>query len=342
MIESPLLSSRLCDDINNQVKEKVDKGLFVFMHYNLQIVPVCSYQGKFLMGVNNFYKIMVDASVCKNINKIVVSKTYEKHIDIINKHFRLASNLRTPLGHNLSSALGNEQPLKSLHKWLKKESGIIDINDMKDEDYQKPFEALSRCAENTIISWEEIIDLVSCDKDKDNIIGRWYDEIINKYVNKNSINSKKIIEQLIFKYYIEKYSPNKKGSRYTCNEWLKTVYEGNNKYINENGKLWRELCELMGKKKELDTLEHGEIIKEKYKELEHKRKSQEELSKIVECSVKEGNQNYGFLNSYVGYIQDYIKESGKDLVLKGKSKDLMPENLIMDVIDCVTMEWAEM
>lgn len=304
MSENPLVSSEACEGINRLVSTSVDSSLFIFMHYNPSYIPVFGQDARFLLEINNFYKLLVDASICNQLSYIFRGDKYKAYINDIEKNKKLIKHFRTALAHNQAQVLNNDYSLRETKKWL------IKYNITTALGYSLPLESLENCAYDVISIISKLINLYSSEADceKEKIIARWQMCILKKYSSPGVGGS--IIRNLLRIQY-EANAPT-----VYFNDWLRNKYEKQ----KDNVSLLQ------------DYPRNNPKLKQDLKKVEQ---IMEELSNCIDYVEKNGhNTRDVYIQGYVVFIQNYITRDGEKWFTKNKTyiKNLLPEEFISSII----------
>lgn len=273
---NPLLSNKECERINEYIRKNIDSRLFVFRHYNPESYKVFGIDARFLKEVANYYKMMLDASLCKKFAHEILQNNYHKYeedIKILKDNYRLANCLRTALAHNQSSEDYNDDEMKGSKEWLRKTIGFMDADEITDAgQYEEPIEKLEKNACDVIEAMNNIIRLVERDDDRAKIVDEWINSILEEY---KCVNGKTRIRKLI-----ERYSESKNDCR-PYREWkVNEVFIRNEEKINK-----------------IKNAKEYKLIEDLFSDLQR--------------HVAKASGYYKYLNGYIVFIQEYIIKNGK-------------------------------
>lgn len=314
-MSSILFSSDAAEDLNKKIQEKIDKHLFMFCNYNPESLKSYSYDAKFILGVMNMYKFLIDTGVCNKIG--VIKKRYALSFDYkrLEEIISIINSFRTYLGHNEDYRNGNEDDKVIVERWF---SHLIGKKYPENADqYEKPLDEMTKYGKECIELLDNFVEEVSKHKKKSGIIAEWKDLIFDFYKRPNSRN--------IIKGHIRLAYQARKGS--TSN------------YREVNIAIWTEKMMFNEEQSMIDSLsllveEHSltpkdlKIISKKiseYKTLIHDKKKK--VSDRLKKAVNE-LKSFDYLDYYVGSVPERIIKEYKG----GKLESLLPQDAVQLII----------
>lgn len=215
-----LFANDRAEKLNEIVRTKIDSSLFLFLNYTPDIIKPYSYDGKYLMGVSNLYKLIKDTGwVLEKSGKILGSESVVRNLkSCINTIYAL----RAVQNHNIWNDYNLPELYKAEKWWY--QAGVISQRPVSEDDYQKALTGLEALGSSLIKEVEDFVDNVSKlnspKKEKaieiwtDAIIGRYTKErnlfthaivIYQKYSTATNINRRKKADDIIVSYFINDY-----------------------------------------------------------------------------------------------------------------------------------------
>ena len=316
MSVSVLYSSEPSEKLNKGVEEKVDKHLFLICNYNAESLKVYSNDAKFILGVMNLYKLLIDASICNKLGaikkKYCMSFNYKRLEEII-----LAVNsFRTYLGHNEDYRNGNEEDKVFVERWL---SQVTGKNYLETADqYNKAVNELSKYGTESITILESFVEEVSKHSRKRELIEDWKELLFDFY---RRPNSKNIIRGNLRMAYLARLGNIKYFQEVDMALWVENML-----FYSEQSSIHTLKSLTKGKRLPESTLrkisskieESEEIIKEKKKD----------ISIYLEIRERE-LKAFDYLDYYISTFPRRIIDEYK----KGKLNSLLPQDAVQQIIE---------
>ena len=315
-MSSILFSSEAADDLNRQVKEKIDKHLFLFCNYNPDSLRSYSYDAKFFLGIMNMYKLLIDTGVCSKIGRIVKEYSLSFGYNELNDIISTIRSFRTYLGHNEDYRNANEEDKVIVENWFSKLIGRKYPDNA--EQYEKPLDEMTKYGEKCIKLLNCFIEEVSRHAKKHEIVAKW-EELIFEFYSKP--NSKNIIKGHIRLAYQARKGTIKNFRELDIARWTESMlfYEENSQ-INSLNNLAKVRC-LPSKV----LKDFSEKIKKNEASIHVKKKKVASYLKKEESELKV----FDYLNYYVGCFPDRIREKYKE----GSLESLLPQDAVQQIIE---------
>ena len=212
-----LFATDQTNKLNEYVKDNIDDSLFIFFHYTPDIIKPYSYDGKYLTGVSNLYKLIKDSGwVLEKSNEILDDssvKELKKYIDIIHL-------LREVQHHSVRA--DNKLKLQAAEKWWSN-VGVKSQSQRPEstEDYQKALDGLEKLGLSLMKESENFVKNVSKlnETQKKAAIKTWTEVIIQRYVTERNLficaidiyqkysqkNERKKSNDIIISYFTNEY-----------------------------------------------------------------------------------------------------------------------------------------
>lgn len=180
--KSILYSCAESERINQLIQTQIAPHLFLVCNYAPSPYLVEGEDAKFVVGILNLYKFVVDGSIIDKIPNIMDSTMR----NIINKKvfmekINLVKALRTVYCHNESEISGNDDDVKKVNAWIQKIPQTID-------DYRVLNQQLQKLASDIVIILHQFIKEASRTKQKAVLIENWEDTIRKFYQRPNTKN----------------------------------------------------------------------------------------------------------------------------------------------------------
>lgn len=178
-----LFADNQASKLNEYVKENIDGSLFLFLHYTPDTIKPYSYDGKYIMGVSNLYKLIKDSGwVLEKSDKILKDgsvKDLKSYINTIHM-------LREVQNHNVRA--DNAIRLQAAEKWWS-DAGVESQRPESEEDYQKALSGLEKLGRSLIKESENFVKNVSKldEAERKVAINTWTEEIISRYVKERNL-----------------------------------------------------------------------------------------------------------------------------------------------------------
>lgn len=303
--------------LNNEVRSKIAKHLFLLCNYNVESLKAFSEDAKFFQAALNMYKFIVDAGICANLKTI--AKTNGVLWD--DRRFKEISDIvvaiRTTLCHNVDEKNGTEEDTVRAIKWLQKVIGKDEITCAS--DYEAATKELIGYGIECVSILEGFISNVASSANLQSIINDWEKVIISFY---RRGNSEKIFEAQLMMAYYAKVGSGRKPTKYMVADWVKRMVNANEISIINS----------MNEALKIKGLPNSSLvcIKEKIESSkENIRKHEQEMIKELRLN-KEELSNFDYLDYYIKTIPKRISD---ELVL-GKVTSLLPQDIVQQIIVC--------
>lgn len=193
-----LFANDRAEKLNEIVRTKIDSSLFLFLNYTPNIINPYSYDGKYLMGVSNLYKLIKDTGwVLEKSGKILGSESVVGNLkSCINTIYAL----RAVQNHNIWNDYNLPELYKAEKWWY--QAGVISQRPVSEDDYQKALTGLEALGSSLIKEVEDFVDNVSKlnSHKKEKAIEIWTDAIIVRYTKERNLFTHAIV-------LYQKYSP---------------------------------------------------------------------------------------------------------------------------------------
>lgn len=177
-----LYSNAESDRINLLVQKKIAPHLFLACNYAPSPYGVISEDAKFIVGILNLYKFVIDSSIIDKIPSIIdvaMSSTFNKKVFM--EKVTLVKALRTVYCHNESEISGNDDEIKIVNKWMQKTPETLD-------DYKILNQQLQKLATDIVTVLYKFIDEAAKTKQRIVLIENWEDIIKSFYQRPNTRN----------------------------------------------------------------------------------------------------------------------------------------------------------
>lgn len=314
-MSSILFSSDAAEDLNKKIQEKIDKHLFLFCNYNPESLKSYSYDAKFILGVMNMYKFLIDTGVCNKIG--VIKKRYSLSFDYkrLEEIISIINSFRTYLGHNEDYRNGNEDDKVIVERWF---SHLIGKKYPENaEQYEKSLDEMTKYGEECIKLLNNFVEEVSKHTKKSEIIAEWEDLIFDFYKRPNSRN--------IIKGHIRLAYQARKGSTSNYREGDIAIWTENMLFYEEQSKI-DSLSNLVNERSLPTKIlkDISEKISENEALIRHKKEEVSARLKKAESELK----SFDYLNYYVGCIPERIIEEYK----ARKLESLLPQDAVQLII----------
>lgn len=176
---SILFDGNTADALNDAVKSKVAAHLFMFCNYNPGPVDTYSVDARFIQGVLNLYKLLIDCSIVGSVTKMCANAISQSRLYDL-KHYRNdASVLRTALAHNIDARNWTGEAVCEYTSWLQRESGKDKAESA--DDYAVLLQKLETIANDAMAILNDFVDKIAMSEQKDDAIARWENCIIDFY-----------------------------------------------------------------------------------------------------------------------------------------------------------------
>lgn len=202
-----LFADDQANKLNEYVKENIDGSLFLFLHYTPDTIKPYSYDGKYIMGVSNLYKLIKDSGwVLEKNDKILKDGS----VKALKNYINTIHLLREVQNHNVRA--DNAIRLQAAEKWWS-DAGVESQRPESEEDYQKALSELEKLGKSLIKESEYFVKNVSkLDEAKRKVaITTWTEEIISRYVK----------ERNLFQYSINIYQ--KYSAKHERKKWNNVI-----------------------------------------------------------------------------------------------------------------------
>lgn len=321
-----LYSCEESEKINQLIQTKIASHLFLTCNYAPSPYLVQSEDAKFVVGILNLYKFVIDGSIIDKIPYIIDANMgiifnkneFKDKIDVVKA-------LRTVYCHNESEISGNDHDIKVVNAWMKQIPKTVD-------DYGVLNQQLQRLASDIIAVLYQFVEDASRVKQKAVLIENW-ENIISRFYQRPS--TKNILEGQLKKFYIAR-----KGilnmDRYTNLDMMSCVREY---YIGdiERKLAKKESCYNMLCRKCSLSAETQATLKAQVKEVEDELK--ERKKQIIE-KLRNNRTNIDNIDrSNAPYLELYMKELPQKIIkLIGDTSDtniygtLLPQDIVQYIV----------
>lgn len=181
--------------LNERVEKEIDSHLFLFLNYCPDYIIPPNYDGKYTHAVANLYSIFKDSAwIIPSFTECFTGETnygseiaqeFSKRVNTreLKNIFDIVSDLRTMEAHPDSC---NDKILTArCEKWfsevIKKKKPSTNI------DFKSLLDKLSVFADTIVSECDKFIDEVKKDQNKEKIINRWKNKIIDRYIIKQDM-----------------------------------------------------------------------------------------------------------------------------------------------------------
>ncbi len=143
--EGILFDKEIAKGLNDRVQREIAPHLFLFCNYE----PLSAYstEGRFYMGINNFYFLLIDCSVAKDVCDMVRESERYKSIENFIHLFR------TAIDHNESPYSQNDIDRRKFSDWL---SGKMSI----EGDFEDALKEIEKKAGDFYTLMNDVIDKI--------------------------------------------------------------------------------------------------------------------------------------------------------------------------------------
>ncbi len=180
--KSILYSSAESNRINELVQKKIAPHLFLACNYAPSPYLIQSEDAKFVVGILNLYKFVVDGSIIDKIPNIMdatMGSTLNKKTFM--EKINLVKALRTVYCHNESEISGNDDDIKIVNVWMQKIPKTIN-------DYKMLNQKLQKLASDIVDVLHQFIKEASTTKHNAVLIENWENIIRDFYRRPNTRN----------------------------------------------------------------------------------------------------------------------------------------------------------
>ncbi len=180
--KSVLYSRVESDEINQLVQSQIAPHLFLTCNYTPSPYLLLSEDAKFVVGILNLYKFVIDSSIIDKIPNIMDAtmgsafnkKEFSDKIDIVKA-------LRTVYCHNESEISGNDDEIKKVNNWMQKTPQTI-------ADYKRLNQQLQKLSADIVTTVHKFIEEASKTKQQTVLIEKWESIIKTFYQRPNTRN----------------------------------------------------------------------------------------------------------------------------------------------------------
>lgn len=315
-MSSILFSPDEADVLNNQVKEKIDKHLFLFCNYNPDSLRAYSYDAKFFLGIMNMYKLLIDTGFCQKFGDI--KRNYSLSFDYkrLNYIISITKSFRTCLAHNVDCKSANEYDMDNVERWFLQLIGRKYPENV--EQYEKPFEEMTKYGNECIKILNCFVEEVSKHARKNEIISEWV-ELIFKFYNRP--NSQNIIKGHIKLTYQSLKGTVTEIKDYDIALWTEKMFcQGQSLIDNLKLVLVKTSCLSEKSKKDIsEKIKNTSISIDNIKKkiANHKKKKESEL------------RPFDYLDYYVDSFPKRIRKKYEE----GKLESLLPQDVVDQIIE---------
>lgn len=188
MMRNIIYSSEKAEDINKHIISLISPELFMFYHYSTESFSVISTDAKFMMGVNNLYKLLHDSScIVENMWYILTGnyKTAKGDYSEFLNIKQTINDIRALMNHNNDKTPIGIKTKDTYIKWCGK---IIKKDEPEtDDDYKKLLKEIEKYGEKIYKICMKFVCDVSKSTNKSDIIERWTSRIYDWYSKKRDI-----------------------------------------------------------------------------------------------------------------------------------------------------------
>jgi len=316
---SILFSSSPAEELNNQVVSDISKHLYIVCNYNPSAVTVFSDDAKFISGVLNLYKFLIDANIWKKLEPKLKKYNISCNYPAIDGYISIISSLRAVLSHNKDNA--SDDDLRVYNQWISDICGkrIIDTSD----DYKPAILELERIEIQSKNILSNAIRNAKHLRYNSSFIEDWEDCIISFYCKGNC----DIIRLQLKEAYLSLHTTmqQKSNLKYQISLWVEKGLHGHyldelqnckSVRLNYGNKLSNEqLTEVLSKEKELNT--SITTIENDVRKFKRKR------------SNKDLN-NWDYFDYYISMFEKKLKYAIKDI--KAQNMTMLPQDIIQMII----------
>lgn len=327
MNKSILFYKEGAEELNKLVQKKIAAHLFLMCNYDPNSVPVYSEDSRFILGVLNLYKFVIDAGLINqffNLDKNlggVLCKNNKTMFDELTGIIQLANDLRTTFAHNISGESGTDDVRKRSLKWLERVTGKENVESAS--DYTKAVDALENVVNRAYSIIYHFILKITKEYELTMIIREWEIMIVKFY---NSSTNVKILQAQLNEAYLSRH-PSSTNIKWDVAKWCKEHYVAVlNQSIGELQNLYFKNRHLMN----LDDIKKIEnFIKEKKDKLSHiiKRIADKYCNGEVEKVTIYNYKDYYIANAADRYL-DLIPDLTKNRYT------MLPQDMMQYMIEC--------
>ena len=180
------------EELNALVQERIAPHLFLLCNYEPDSVRIFGDDGRFLKGVANLYKFVVDAGLIGRLKRLdgkLGGSLGRKCRDVfgnLQDCQALVQDLRTNFAHNVSEESGTGDVRRRAQQWLR--NAIQKEEPTQAEDYQPAVEALEKLAERVYSLASTLVDELSQAYEKEELIRQWEGLILEFYDSSTNRN----------------------------------------------------------------------------------------------------------------------------------------------------------
>lgn len=184
------------DAVNRVVQEKIANHLFLTCNYAPSPYVIYSEDAKFVVGILNLYKYVIDGSIIDKIPNMI-SENMEGVINRkeFGEKINLVKALRTVYCHNESQVSGNDDDVKRVDAWILKRPQSV-------QDYVILNRKLQTLASEIDSLIYKFIEVGSKCKQKPLLISNWEEEIADFYRRPNTMQ---ILRGQLKKFYAARF-----------------------------------------------------------------------------------------------------------------------------------------
>lgn len=213
------------EELNALVKEKIAPHLFLLCNYEPDSVRVFGDEGRFLKGVANLYKFVVDAGLIGRLKRLdgkLGGSLGRKCRDVFGNLQDcqvLVQDLRTNFAHNVSEESGTGDVRRRAQQWLR--NAIQKEEPTQAEDYRPAVEALEKLAERIFSLASTLVDELSQAYEREELIRQWEGLIIEFY---DSSTNQNIAEGQLKLAYLARFPDETDNLDWKIAAWCKGLY----------------------------------------------------------------------------------------------------------------------
>lgn len=327
MTKSILFSAEEAERINVEV-QKIKSSLFVFCNYNPGPIIPRSPDARFLVGVLNLYKLVIDAGIIRGIEK--TAQNMKIHLRYpLGKIIGEANLLRSAIAHNFMVHNDTNQCAREFHAWVLQIIGKASFENAA--DYEKAFNKIEQLVERLTCSLREFLELAVKPSNRGTATELLENAILEFY-SRNSVGNNIIKQQMKEMQYAYLSQHMGIDANYRqimnirCNNFTIANWAKNFCLCEPMGKL-RLLDELMKSQRNLSNKALNSIrIKQECSKAAMKQIN-EEIAKDLGVNVKDLNE-FSYLEYYMRGVMCKVKEKLK----MPRPASLLPQGILQEII----------
>lgn len=170
------------DELNDDVTSLVAPHLFLTCNYEPGLTLAFSADAKFIVGVLNLYKLVIDCSVINQL-RTISQDIMGVHCDWqrLTKIIDTIQMLRTAIGHNVSDGNGNGNIAISYKNWLKSVTGKSEMR--SEDDYEAALVEIDNMGQTVFSFAKDFISQAGKLTERELLIQNWEDAIFRFYTS---------------------------------------------------------------------------------------------------------------------------------------------------------------